>query len=320
MLIIQKFGGSSLADGERIKRAGEICAAAKRRGDRVAVVVSAMGKTTNELTALADTLCPLPPPRELDALLSTGEQQSAALLAAMLNKMNVPALSFTGRQAGIVTDGHYGSAEVLTVETGALEDALERGFVPVVCGFQGATPAGDITTLGRGGSDTTAVILSAALRAGKCEIYTDVDGIYTADPRTVPDARRLEKIDSRDMLLLSRAGSKVLHYKSVEQAIRGGVEIELLSSFHRGGGTLVCPLEEKDRPLLAGMTGRAEAGEISVIGRGADSSVLSEAVLALGKGGLETLSGSVGDSQICLRVPPDSFREGMNAVHGALFI
>ena len=258
MLIVQKFGGSSLAGTERLRRAAGIAAEARRRGHSVLVVVSAMGDTTDELLDMAHEISSQPPARELDALISTGEQQSAALMAITLESMGLAARSFTGWQAGIITDGSHAEARIEMIAAGELAAALERGEIAVVSGFQGVSPEGGITTLGRCGSDTTAVALAAALDAERCEIYTDVDGIYTADPRIVSGARRLEEIDFRDMLLLAGAGSQVLHDRSVALALANDVEIRLLSSFEPGRGSRVRLLADAERPDYAGVT-RSEA-------------------------------------------------------------
>ena len=253
MLIVQKFGGSSLADLQRLRRAAGIAAEARRRENQVVLVVSAAGNSTDELLSLARRILPHPPRRELDALMATGEQRSAALMAMMLESLGCPARSFSGARAGIHTDGNFGEAAILRVEPERLLAALDAGKSPLWQAFR-AAPDGDVTTLGRGGSDTTAVALAAALEAERCEIYTDVDGIYTADPRLIPSARLLREIDSRDMLRLAEAGSQVLHPGSVRLAMEKTVPLWLLSSFRAGEGTRVLLLPEERRPPLAGVT------------------------------------------------------------------
>lgn len=278
MRIVQKFGGSSLDGWERLRRAAGLSLEAWRRGCRPVVVVSAAGDYTDEMINEARKLCPRPAPRELDALLATGEQRSAALMAIMLNALGAPSRSFTGWQAGLLTEDAHGSARLLRCEPVRLLRSLEAGEIPVVAGFQGVTPQGEISTLGRGGSDTTAVALSAALRAARCEIYTDVDGVYTADPRLVPKARLLTEIDWRDMLLLAEAGSQVLHTESVRLAIRHGQDVQLLSSFTASPGTAVRLLDDARRPALAGVTRDAQAHRVALVGRAAPE--LADALLA----------------------------------------
>ena len=317
MLIVQKFGGSSLAGTERLRRAAGIAAEARRRGHSVLVVVSAMGDTTDELLDMAHEISSQPPARELDALISTGEQQSAALMAITLESMGLAARSFTGWQAGIITDGSHAEARIEMIAAGELAAALERGEIAVVSGFQGVSPEGGITTLGRGGSDTTAVALAAALDAERCEIYTDVDGIYTADPRIVSGARRLEEIDFRDMLLLAGAGSQVLHDRSVALALANDVEIRLLSSFEPGRGSRVRMLADAERPDYAGVTRSEARSEITLVGRAAGTATLSELVIALSKSGIPVLSGSSGEGWVTVRVAPAQLIPALELTHTA---
>ena len=317
MLIVQKFGGSSLAGTERLRRAAGIAAEARRRGHSVLVVVSAMGDTTDELLDMAHEISAQPPARELDALLSTGEQQSAALMAITLESMGLAARSFTGWQAGIITDGSHAEARIEMIAAGELAAALERGEIAVVSGFQGVSPEGGITTLGRGGSDTTAVALAAALDAERCEIYTDVDGIYTADPRIVSGARRLEEIDFRDMLLLAGAGSQVLHDRSVALALANDVEIRLLSSFEPGRGSRVRLLADAERPDYAGVTRSEARSEITLAGRAAGTATLSELVITLSKSGIPVLSGSSGEGWVTVRVAPAQMIPALELTHTA---
>lgn len=315
MRIVQKFGGSSLADVHKLRRAAEIALRAKREGNDVVVVVSAMGETTDELLRLAKEIAPSPSAREMDALLSTGEQRSAALLAITLESLGQSARSFSGWQAGLVAGGDHGDGHVGLLLPGRLTAALEEGIVAVVCGFQAVNAAGDVITLGRGGSDTTAVALAAGLHADRCEIYTDVNGVYTADPRLLPEARRLSEIDGRDMLRLARAGSQVLHDRSVELALRHGVPVRVLSAQDEGEGTLVCPLPEKRRPDFAGLTRDKATGTVTLVGKTADAAELSVAVMALAEEKIQVLEGNVGEGAISLRVPPERLEEAMHLLH-----
>ena len=239
MCIVLKYGGTSLESPERVRSAARRIAMLREEGERVVAVVSAQGHTTDSLTEKVRAYSAAPKRRELDMLLATGEQVSAALMAMTLEEMGCPAVSLTGAQAGIRTDGCHGDARILRVDTARLERELEAGRVPVVTGFQGLGPDGDITTLGRGGSDTSAVALAAALGAEECLIYTDVDGVYDRDPRRYPDAVRYPKISYDAMLALAREGAQVLHDRSVELAREKGLKIRVLSSLTGGPGTLV---------------------------------------------------------------------------------
>lgn len=318
MLIVQKFGGSSLADLSRLRRAAGICAEARRRGNRVVLVVSAAGDSTDELLELARRIHPHPPLRELDALLTTGEQRSAALMAMMLLSQGQSARSFSGAQAGIRTDGRHGEAAILSVEPEALRRSMAAGEVAVVAGFQGSGPEGDLTTLGRGGSDTTAVALAAALGAERCEIYTDVDGIYTADPRLIPDARLLPEIDSRDMLLLADAGSQVLHPGSVRLAMEKSVPLTLLSSFRAGPGSRVLPLPEERRPLLAGVTRDAEKNTVTLVGRGVDAALTERLRSRLEQSGIPVRAAETGAGFAALTVAPAQLLPALELCHRAV--
>ncbi len=239
MLIVQKFGGSSLADADRIRRAAKRAVHEVQEGNRVVVVVSAQGDTTDHLISAAGAISTAPSRRELDSYLSTGEQLSACLMAMALEEMGQSAVSLTGWQAGLLTDDAHGDARVSGLGNNRIQRELSAGKIVVVTGFQGINSAGDITTLGRGGSDTTAVALSAFLGADKCQIYTDVDGVYDKDPRIFPDAVRFHTISYDDMLALVRQGAQVLHDRSVELAKEHGVQIQVLSSFRPGPGTFV---------------------------------------------------------------------------------
>ena len=315
MLIIQKFGGSSLAGPERLRRAASIISAARRQGHAVIAVVSAMGDTTDDLLALAHTLTPDPPPRELDALLGTGEQQSAALLAITLDSIGEAARSLSGAQAGIFAAGVHGDGRIALMLPRRLLETLDEERVAVVCGFQGLDAEGDLITLGRGGSDTSAVAIAAALRADRCEIYTDVDGIYTADPRVLPEARYLPAIDYEDMLRLAEAGSQVLHDRSVRLAMEHGVTITLRSSFTGEGGSVVRRLDESERAPYAGLTRNPEAGTLTLVGRDAGAEGLSRLVLALAEEGLPVLGGTLGEGFLRVQLPNDRLEEGMRLCH-----
>jgi aspartate kinase len=239
MLIVQKYGGSSLADGQRVRRAARRVAELVRGGHQLVVVVSAQGDTTDLLLENVTQIAQAPDRRELDAYLAAGEQMSAALMAMALMEEGIRAVSLTGAQAGIMTDPIHGDARVTGLRGSRIRRELEEGKTVVVAGFQGMDDAGDITTLGRGGSDTTAVALAAFLGAERCMIYTDVDGVYDKDPRHHADAVRFQRIGYRDMLDLARQGAQVLHDRCVELAQRYGVPIQVLSSFRPGDGTMV---------------------------------------------------------------------------------
>lgn len=320
MLIVQKFGGSSIADGDRLRRAAGICMRQRQNGNEIVVVVSAMGDTTDLLADRARELGAKPSPREMDALITTGEQQSAALLVMTMESLGIPAVSLAGWQAGIYTDCRYGDSDIRLIAPVRIREALSRGRVPVVTGFQGVCAAGDITSLGRGGSDTTAVALAAALESDCCEIYTDVDGIYTADPRLIPDAVKLDAIDYRDMLALAEAGSQVLHAKSVELAMANSVVIHLLSSFNDAPGSQVRALRDGSRADFAGITRSRTSGEISLAGKAADAAALSRAVLLLAAEGIEVLSGSVGDGRISVLVGEAEQPRAMQLLHREMIL
>lgn len=319
MLLIQKFGGSSLADRERLRRAAEIALAARREGQRIVVVVSAAGDDTDELIDLAHAIDPAPPLREMDALLSTGEQRSAALMAIQLGRLGAPARSFAGWQAGIHTDERHGDARILHIAPRRLEAALDAGLIAVTAGFQGVTTEGDLSTLGRGGSDTTAVALAAAMGAARCEIYTDVDGVFTADPRLIPEARRLEQIDSRDMLALALGGSQVLHPESVRLAMANDVDLRLLSSFRPGPGTAVRRLKNTQRPSLAGVTRDRKRSTVTLAGRSAGFSLLPMLTARLGERSIPVLQSEEGEDALTLCVPPEKLDEALRLLHAAVF-
>ena len=244
-IVVQKYGGSSVADATSIKRVAQRIVATKKAGHDVVVVVSAMGDTTDDLMDLAHEVSPLPPGRELDMLLTAGERISMALLAMAIGNLGQDARSFTGSQAGVITDSEHGRAKIIDVTPGRIEAALAEGSIAIVAGFQGVSQTSkDITTLGRGGSDTTAVALAAALKAEVCEIYSDVDGIFTADPRIVPNARQIPRISYEEMLEMAANGAKILHLRCVEYARRNNMPIHVRSSFSNKQGTWVVSSEE----------------------------------------------------------------------------
>ena len=241
-IVVQKYGGSSLADAASVKRVARRIVESKRSGHDVVVAVSAMGDSTDELLDLANEVSPLPPARELDMLLTAGERISMALVAMAISDLGFTARSFTGSQAGVITDSVHGRAKIIDVTPGRISTALDDGHVVIVAGFQGVSQdTKEITTLGRGGTDTTAVALAAALRADYCEIYTDVDGVFTADPRIVPTARKLDRVSYEEMLELAACGAKILHLRCVEYARRYDIPIHVRSSFSHLEGTWVVP-------------------------------------------------------------------------------
>jgi aspartate kinase len=269
-LVVQKYGGSSVQNAERIKRVAERIVATRKAGNDVVVVVSAMGDTTDELLDLAKRVCPVPPARELDMLLTAGERISNALVAMAIHALGAEARSFTGSQAGVITDSVHGKARIIDVTPGRVRDALDRGQIVLVAGFQGVSQdTKDITTLGRGGSDTTAVALAAALKADVCEIYTDVDGVFTADPRIVPNARHLERICYEEMLEMAACGAKVLMLRCVEYARRNGVPVHVRSSYSTRPGTVVTGSMEElpmEQPIITGVAHDRSEAKVTVVG------------------------------------------------------
>jgi aspartate kinase len=252
-VVVMKFGGTSVADADRIRRVAERLVAAQRAGRRVVGVVSAMGKTTDDLLALAGEVSERPHPRELDMLLSTGERISAALCAMAIGDLGYHAVSLTGSQAGIVTDTAHTKAKIVDIRARRIEEALDRGQIVLVAGFQGVSTAYDVTTLGRGGSDTTAVALAAAL-GGDCEIYTDVEGVFTADPRLVPRARKLHAVSPLEMLEMAGSGARVLQLRSVEFARNHGVPLHVRSAFSDAEGTWIREDEGMEQAIISGIT------------------------------------------------------------------
>jgi aspartate kinase len=274
-LVVQKYGGSSVADADGVKRVARRIVDTRNVGNNVVVIVSAMGDTTDELTDLAGQVTPDPPPRELDMLLTAGERISAALLAMAIHDLGVHARSFTGSQAGVITTAQHGDARIIDITPSRISSALADGDVAIIAGFQGVSQTSkDVTTMGRGASDTTAVALAASLDADVCEIYTDVDGVFTADPRIVPTARRLESITSEEMLEMAANGTKVLHLRCVEYARRFGVRVHVRSSFSRLEGTWVQDRpahrsegeHEMEKPFITGVSHDRSEAKITVIG------------------------------------------------------
>ena len=270
-LIVQKYGGSSVADAEGMKRVAARIVASKRDGNQVVVVVSAMGDTTDELIDLANQITPIPTGRELDMLLTAGERISMALLAMAISNLGHEARSFTGSQAGVITDSAHGRARIIDVTPGRIQEALEEGAIAIVAGFQGISQdTKDVTTLGRGGSDTTAVALAAALDADVCEIYTDVDGVFSADPRVVPAARKLKTVTYDEMLELAASGAKVLHLRCVEYARRYELPIHVRSSFTTNEGTWVVKNHPEggnmEQAIISGIAHDKTEAKITIVG------------------------------------------------------
>ena len=267
-LIVQKYGGTSVGSIERIEAVASRVAARRARGDQLIIVVSAMSGETNRLIALAGSISGEPSPRELDVLVSTGEQVTIALLVMALQKLGCEARSYTGAQARILTDSNHCKARIQDIDTRAMQGDLDQGRVLVVAGFQGVDDIGNITTLGRGGSDTTAVALAAAFQADECQIFTDVDGVYTTDPRMVPTARRLDRITFEEMLEMASQGSKVLQIRSVEFAGKYQVPLRVLSSFEDGPGTLITLEDETtmEKPVVSGIAFNRDEAKLTILG------------------------------------------------------
>ena len=265
-LLVQKFGGTSLADASRIEVVADIIAKTISEGNKVAVVLSAMGEETDRLIDLAKSIHTEPNLREYDALVSTGEQISVALMAMALNKRNLKAKSYTAYQLGIKTNNMHGRARIVDVKVDKLKKQLKKGVIPVITGFQGMDGEGDITTLGRGGSDTTGVAIAVALQADECQIYTDVDGVFTTDPRICTKARLLDQISFDEMLELSSAGTKVLQLRAVEYASKHDMPIRVLSSFSESKGTLVEEKEDMERPVISGLSSIDTEAKLTIRG------------------------------------------------------
>ena len=265
-LVVQKFGGTSVADADRIRAVADHVARTRRRGNDVVVVVSAMGRTTDDLLDLAHRISPEPPARELDMLISAGERISMSLLCMAISDLGVPAASLPGSQAGIVTDTSHGKAKIVEIRAHRVRDALAAGKVVVVAGFQGVSTEREVTTLGRGASDLTAVALASALGAEACEIYTDVAGVYTADPRVVPDARRLKTVAYEEMLEMAATGGRVLAARSVEFARNHGVTLHVRSSFTWEPGTWVLKEDAVEKAIISGVTHDTSEAKVTIVG------------------------------------------------------
>jgi aspartate kinase len=265
-LIVQKYGGTSVGTVERIQAVADKIIETRKQGNQVVVVVSAMSGETDRLLKLARDLAPKPDGREVDVLLSTGEQVTIALLSIALQGKGYPSVSFTGAQVHILTDSAFNKARIIDIDAARVQKALHEGKVVVIAGFQGIDSDGNITTLGRGGSDTTAVAMAAALKASECAIYTDVDGVYTADPRIVPDARRLDRLSYEEMLEMASLGSKVLQIRSVEFANKYKVPVRVLSSFKEGAGTLITDEDEQmEQALISGIAHNRDEAKLTIV-------------------------------------------------------
>jgi aspartate kinase len=266
-ILIQKYGGTSVGDIDRIRAVARRVVQAKKAGEDVVVVVSAMGHTTDDLAAMAHQLTPVPNPRELDLLLTAGERIAMSLLAITINSEGYRAASYTGSQAGIITDTEHGKAKIIDIRPGRIKEALDRGDVVIVAGFQGVSTAYDVTTLGRGGSDTTAVALAAALGAGTCEIYTDVAGVFTADPRICPEARKLHAVSYEEMLEMAATGARVLQTRAVEYARNNQILLHVRSSFSDETGTWVREEDERmEKAIIAGVTHSDTEAKVTIDG------------------------------------------------------
>ncbi len=326
-IVVQKYGGSSVADAGSVKRVAQRIVAAKKQGSDVVVVVSAMGDSTDELLALATQISPLPAGRELDMLLTAGERISMALLAMAIGNLGQEARSFTGSQAGVITDSEHGKAKIIDVTPGRIEQALGDGAIAIVAGFQGVSQSSkDITTLGRGGSDTTAVALAAALRAQVCEIYTDVDGVFTADPRIVSTARRIPSISYEEMLEMAACGAKILHLRCVEYARRYTMPIHVRSSFSQRTGTWVRDEPEGDeveQALISGVAHDRSEAKVTVVGvpdKVGEAARIFEAV-AVGQTNLDMIVQNVsvagrGRTDISFTLPRNDGQSAMAALAG----
>jgi len=332
-MIVQKYGGSSLADADGIKRVAQRIVATRKSGHGVVVVVSAMGDTTDELHDLALDVSPLPPGRELDMLLTAGERISMALVAMAIANLGFEARSFTGSQAGVITDSTHGKARIIDVTPGRISGALADGAIPIVAGFQGVSQdSKDITTLGRGGSDTTAVALATALGAQTCEIYTDVDGVFTADPRIVPGARRIPRISYEEMLEMAAGGAKVLHLRCVEYAKHNQMPIHVRSSFSSREGTWVVgsagaagtDSEENamDQPIITGVAHDRSEATITVSGIPDKVGVAAKIFRTVANAAInidmivQSTSRSTGQADISFTLPRQDGQTAMTALRG----
>ena len=330
-LVVQKYGGSSVADADGIKRVAQRIVATRKAGHSVVVVVSAMGDTTDELQDLASQVSPLPPGRELDMLLTAGERISMALLAMAIANLGLEARSFTGSQAGVITDSAHGRARIIDVTPGRISSALQEGAIPIVAGFQGVSQNGkDITTLGRGGSDTTAVALAAALEADVCEIYTDVDGVFTADPRIVRTARRIPWISYEEMLEMAACGAKILQLRCVEYARRYGMPIHVRSSFSNRTGTTISEANEEtevagvEQAIISGVAHDRSEAKITVAAVPDRVGVAAQIFRIVAATGINidmivqnVSAATTGRTDISFTLPRDDGQAAMAALNGA---
>lgn len=318
-LIVQKFGGSSVRDAQRLRNVAAIIADSRQKGNALIVVLSAQGDTTDELLQKARELSASPSARELDALLATGEQASVALCAILLEEMGLPAVSLTAWQVGIYTEDTHGDARILSIDRERVCRELEAGKIVLVAGFQGLDSAGDLTTLGRGGSDTSAVALAAFFHADRCEIYTDVDGVYTADPRIIPTAVKHDTIDCDEMLALAVRGAQVLHDRSVELAGKYAVDLEVLSSMERHRGTRIVSGGAMPAPHLAGVT--KDATTVSVVGSGLTKLDGGAAKLfqVLGDAGIAVYEVGQSDTCIYAKVNEEDTLSALRLAHRIFF-
>jgi aspartate kinase len=330
-LVVQKYGGSSVADADGIKRVAQRIVATRKAGHSVVVVVSAMGDTTDELQDLAAQVSPLPPGRELDMLLTAGERISMALLAMAIANLGLEGRSFTGSQAGVITDSAHGKARIIDVTPGRISTALGEGAIPIVAGFQGVSQNGkDITTLGRGGSDTTAVALAAALEADVCEIYTDVDGVFTADPRIVRTARRIPWISYEEMLEMAACGAKILQLRCVEYARRYGMPIHVRSSFSNRTGTRISEANEEteaagvEQAIISGVAHDRSEAKITVAAVPDKVGVAAQIFRIVAAAGINidmivqnVSAATTGRTDISFTLPRDDGQAAMAALNGA---
>ncbi|MFC1799693.1 aspartate kinase [Candidatus Eisenbacteria bacterium] len=315
-LVVQKFGGSSLATPDKIRRVAELVTGEKKTGRDVIVVVSAMGNTTDQLVELARSISPSPPKRELDMLLTAGERISMALLSMAISRLGFQAISFTGSQSGIVTDTSHTMAKIMDVKAFRVRDELEKGRIVIVAGFQGVSPAKEVTTLGRGGSDTTCVALAAAFDAQECDIFTDVDGVYTANPRLVPEARKIPRISYEEMLELSFCGAEVLHWRSVDVARRFGVRVHVRSSEKKEAGTIVTGKDEIETADICGITQDMGLVELSFGGADPPAETAERALAALDKGEvivklMRVLPGQGESGQLSVMIPEEQRKQAL---------
>jgi aspartate kinase len=330
-LVVQKYGGSSVADADGIKRVAQRIVATRKAGHSVVVVVSAMGDTTDELLDLAAQVSPLPPGRELDMLLTAGERISMALLAMAIGNLGLEARSFTGSQAGVITDSAHGKARIIDVTPGRITGALADGAIPIVAGFQGVSQnSKDVTTLGRGGTDTTAVALAAALEADICEIYTDVDGVFTADPRIVRTARRIPWISYEEMLEMAACGAKILQLRCVEYARRYGMPIHVRSSFSNRTGTMISEANEEtevagvEQAIISGVAHDRSEAKITVAGVPDRVGVAAQIFRIVAAAGINidmivqnVSAAATGRTDISFTLPRDDGQAAMAALNGA---